>query len=93
MTESLKNVMCDSYRARLESQANGWKDHPFVNMCVTSFRHGIENTLDEIEPKQKKLVKLADAMYYAAQQMSTDASRLHKAMEEYHQFIIHEYHD
>ena len=23
MTESLKNVMCDSYRARLESQVNG----------------------------------------------------------------------
>ena len=93
MTESLKNVMCDSYRARLENQVNGWKDHPFVNMCVTSFRHGIENTLDELEPKQKKLKKLADAMYYAAQQMTTDASRLRKAMEEYNQFIIHEYYD
>ena len=93
MTESLKNVMCDSYRARLESQVNGMKDSPFVAMCLQSFRHGIENTLDELEPKQKKLVKLADVMYYAAQQMSTDASRLRKAMEEYHQFIIHEYYD
>lgn len=93
MTESLKNVMCDSYRARLESQVNGMKDSPFVAMCLQSFRHGIENTLDELEPKQKKLVKLADAMYYAAQQMSTDASRLRKAMKEYHQFIIHEYYD
>ena len=46
-----------------------------------------------LESKQKKLKKLADAMYYAAQQMTTDASRLHKAMEEYHQFIIHEYYD
>ena len=36
--------------------------------------------------------KLADAMYYAAQHLTTDASRLHKAMEEYHQFIINEYH-
>lgn len=89
MTESLKNVMCDSYRARLESQVNGMKDSPFVAMCLQSFRHGIE----KLEPKQKKLVKLADAMYYAAQQMSTDASRLRKAMEEYHQFIIHEYYD
>ena len=93
MTESLKNVMCDSYRARLESQVNGMKDSPFVAMCLQSFSHGIENTLDELEPKQKKLVKLADTMYYAAQQMSTDASRLRKAMEEYHQFIIHEYYD
>ena len=46
-----------------------------------------------LESRQKKLKKLADAMYYAAQQMTTDASRLHKAMEEYHQFIIHEYYD
>jgi len=41
--------------------------------------------------KLTKAVKLADAMYYAAQYLTTDASRLHKAMEEYHQFIIHEY--
>lgn len=67
MTESLKNVMVDSYRARIENQVNGMKDSPFVAMCLQSFRHGIENTLDELEPKQKKLVKLADAMYYAAQ--------------------------
>lgn len=40
--------------------------------------------------KLKKIKKLADAMYYAAQQLTTDASRLHKAMDEYHQFIIHE---
>ena len=38
-----------------------------------------------------KIKKLADAMYYAAQYLTTDASRLHKAMDEYHQFIIHEY--
>lgn len=40
--------------------------------------------------KFEKLKKLADAMYYAAQQLTTDASRLHKARDEYHQFIIHE---
>lgn len=42
--------------------------------------------------KLEKLKKLADAMYYAAQYFTTDASRLHKAMDEYHQFIIHEFH-
>lgn len=93
MTESLKNVMCDSYRVRLESQANGMKDSPFVAMCLQSFRHGIENTLDEVNPKIEKLKKLADAMYNAAQYMTTDASRLRKAMEEYHQFVIQEYYD
>ena len=44
------------------------------------------------EEKILKLRKLTDAMYYAAQYLTTDASRLHKAMEEYHQFIINEYH-
>jgi len=40
--------------------------------------------------KLKKLKKLADAMYYAAKYLTTDASRLHRAMDEYHKFIIHE---
>ena len=39
----------------------------------------------------KEIKKLADAMYYAAQYLTTDASRLHKAMDEYHKFIIREY--
>ena len=42
--------------------------------------------------KLEKLKKLADAMYYAANYLTTDASRLHKAMDEYHKFIINEYH-
>ena len=42
--------------------------------------------------KLEKLKKLADAMYYAAKYLTTDASRLHKAMDEYQQFIINEYH-
>lgn len=40
--------------------------------------------------KLEKLKKLADAMYYAANYLTTDASRLHKAMDEYHKFVIHE---
>lgn len=93
MTESLKNVMVDSYRARIENQVNGMKGSPFVAMCLQSFKQGIENTLDEVNPKIEKLKKLADAMYDAAQYMTTDASRLSKAMKEYHQFVIQEYYD
>jgi dsRNA-specific ribonuclease len=40
--------------------------------------------------KLEEIKKLADAMYYAAQYLTTDASRLHKAMDEYHKFTIHE---
>ena len=34
----------------------------------------------------------ADKMYTAAQYMTTDASQLHKAMKEYHQFIVTDFH-
>lgn len=43
-----------------------------------------------MEAKLQKLKKLADAMYTAAQDPTTDASPLRKAMEEYNQFIINE---
>lgn len=43
--------------------------------------------------KLVKLKKLADAMYDAAQYLTTDASRLHKAMNEYNQFIVQHYND
>jgi hypothetical protein len=49
------------------------------------------SNIDKIREKLEKLKKLADAMYYAAQYLTTDASRLHKAMDEYRQFIIHEW--
>lgn len=39
-----------------------------------------------IEEKLSKAVKLADAMYYAAQMMSTDASHLRKATEAWWNF-------
>lgn len=42
------------------------------------------------QEKLTKLKQLADAMYYAAQNMSTDASRLHKAMQDYRNFVINE---
>lgn len=67
------------------------KGSPFIAMCLQSFRHGIENTLDEVTPQMEKMKRLADAMYYAAQLMSEDASRLRKAMEEYHKFMIFEF--
>jgi hypothetical protein len=38
------------------------------------------------EEQLSKAVKLADAMYYAAQMMSTDASHLRKAMRDWWNF-------
>lgn len=39
-----------------------------------------------IEEKLSKAVKLADAMYYAAMQLTTNASHLKKAMKDWWQF-------
>ena len=49
-----------------------------------------ENSMTDKE-KLEKIKKLADAMYYAAFNLTTDASLLRKAMDEYHQFIIYKY--
>lgn len=51
-------------------------------------KSAIDQMQQETEPKLKKLKKLADGMYRAAQYLTTDASHLRKAMDEYHQFII-----
>lgn len=42
------------------------------------------------QEKLTKIRQLADAMYEAAQNMSTDASRLKKAMQDYRNFVINE---
>ena len=42
---------------------------------------------------QEKLIKLrqlSDAMYYESQNLTIDASRLHKAMQDYRNFVINE---
>lgn len=44
----------------------------------------------EMQEKLTKLKQLADAMYESAQNLTTDASRLHKAMQDYRQFVIYE---
>ena len=43
--------MVSSYEQRLESQG-GTKYTPLVNMCLTAFRHGVENVLDELNLKK-----------------------------------------
>ena len=38
-----------------------------------------------------RLKELADKLYSSAQYLSTDASRLRKAMKDYHDFVTYEY--
>lgn len=70
---------------------NDDREHPIPKEAVKEYlKAGAAFQMKETEPKLSKLKKLADAMYYAAQNLTTDTSHLRKAMEEYHQFIINE---
>lgn len=62
------------------------EDHQYLDL------RDVEEIIKELrrEPKLQKLKRLADAMYHAAIYLTTDASHLRKAMDEYHQFIINE---
>lgn len=40
--------MIESYKQRLISQANGVNNSPFINMCLASYKHGINETLDTL---------------------------------------------
>ena len=70
---------------------NDDSEHPVPKEAVREYLEvGAAFQMKETEPKLQKLKKLADAMYTAAQNLTTDASHLRKAMEKYHQFIINE---
>lgn len=40
--------MVASYKKRVIEKSNGYADSPLVDMCLTAFRRGIENALDEL---------------------------------------------
>ena len=43
--------MVEAYKQRVVKQSNGMENSPLVNMCLTAFRRGIENALDELNLK------------------------------------------
>ena len=60
------------------------------NNRIPTYSDAIEYGRESMRERLTKLKKLADNMYNAAQYLTTDASRLHKAMEEYRQYVINE---
>ena len=70
---------------------NDDREHPIPKEAVKEYLEvGAAFQMKETAPKLQKLKKLADGMYHAATYLTTDASHLRKAMDEYHQFIINE---
>lgn len=69
---------------------NDDREHPIPKDAVREYLEvGAAFQMKETDPKLQKLKKLADGMYHAAQYLTTDASHLRKAMDEYQQFVIH----
>jgi hypothetical protein len=68
---------------------NDDRERPIPKDAVREYLEvGAAFQMKETEPKLQKLKKLADDMYHAAQYLTTDASHLRKAMDEYQQFVI-----
>ena len=45
--------MVSSYKQRLKSQGQGnLENNPLINMCVSAFKQGVENTLEELNLKK-----------------------------------------
>ena len=50
----IKSIV-NSYKQRLKNQLKnqvGIENNPLINMCLTSFRHGVENVLEELNLKK-----------------------------------------
>lgn len=70
---------------------------PCENLTTRQVRNMIYQSVMEMaeykNAKMEKLKRLADEMYFRMQTLSTDLRPLRKAMEDYHDFIIHEYYE
>ena len=84
--EEYSALITDELPQGIALTSNGEFDIASVRkLIIDACKHGAQWN----EGKLDKVIKLADAMYYAAFNMTTDASRLRKAMNDYHNFIIH----
>lgn len=60
------------------------------DMLKTAEDHAYFAGSEAMREKLDKIKELADNMYYAAQYLTTDASKLHEAMKQYRYFTIYE---
>ena len=71
------------------------RDWTACDLTCKEVRMKIEHSCMEMaeykNAKMEKLRRLADEMYFRMQTLSTDLRPLRKAMDDYHNFIIHEY--
>ena len=69
--------MVNSYKQRLESQGNGsMKNNPLVNMCLTAFKHGVEEVLQELNLKEFEKPQGKSALEAANEEKVDNANKV-----------------
>lgn len=74
--------MIESYKQRLISQANGVKNSPLIDMCLASYKHGINETLDtlnlsNVQKTEKNWKELAsEELDEAAKRYATEGDEI-----------------
>lgn len=87
--ERLKH--CDELTAEQAQMESDFVVQHLKNFNRTpTFIDAIEYGSEAMKEKLTKLEELADKMYYAAQYLTTDASKLRKAMDDYWHYVVYE---
>lgn len=60
------------------------------NNRIPTYSDAIEYGRESMRERLTKLKELTDKMYYAAQYLTTDASKLRKAMRDYWHYVVYE---
>lgn len=87
--ERLKH--CDELTAEQAQMESDFVVQHLKNFNRTpTFIDAIEYGRESMKEKLTKLEEMADKMYYAAQYLTTDASKLRKAMRDYWHYVVYE---
>lgn len=82
---------CDELTAEQAQMESDFVVQHLKNFNRTpTFIDAIEYGRESMKEKLTKLEEMADKMYYAAQYLTTDASKLRKAMRDYWHYVVYE---
>ena len=89
--EKNRLAACDNMtKEEFEREQEFTTDFIEKNNRIPTYSDAIEYGRESMKERLTKLEELADKMYYAAQYLTTDASKLRKAMRDYWHYVVYE---
>ena len=89
--EKNRIAACDNMtKEEFEREQKFTTDFIEKNNRIPTYSDAIEYGRESMKEKLTKLEEMADKMYYAAQYLTTDASKLRKAMRDYWHYVVYE---